>query len=243
MGVRKDIVVEGNRIEKAEEEREEGIIMKKARIGGEVWRMVGVDVNGDMERKLHELKKWMEEGRQERVIVEGDFNARTGEQRGRVGNEEEEETGRKSKAKKSNKEGWKLLQAIEEVEMEIMNWSVCGDEGEFTYIGGKGETVIDYVIRGKEVREKIERMEVGERIDSDHQPITVYIRDKGTEKKSKSEEIRERKVWDKTEEGKGRFKEETEIIELEGIEVNERIEELKKKLEEIKGKNGKKRRK
>lgn len=62
-----------------------------------------------------------------------------------------------------------------------MNRNVCGDEGEFTYVGGKGETVIDYVIRGKEVREKIERMEVGARIDSDHQPITVYIRDKGTE--------------------------------------------------------------
>lgn len=240
MGVRKDIVVEGNGIEKAEGEREEeGIIMKKARIGGVVWRMVGVYVNGDMERKLHELKKWMEGGRQERVSIEGDFNTRTGEQRGRVGNEEEEETGRKLKAKK----GWKLLQAIEEVEMEIMNGSVCGDEGEFTYIGDKVETVIDYVIRGKEVREKMERMEIGERIDSDHQPITVYIRGKGTEKKSKSEEIRERKVWDRTEEGKGRFKEETEIIELEGMGINERIEELKKKLEEIKGRVGKKRRK
>lgn len=183
MEVRKDIVVEGNGLEKAEGEREEErIIMKKARIGGEVWRMVGVYVNGNMERKLHELKKWMEGGRQERVIIEGDFNARTGEQRGRVGNEEEEEIGRKSKDKKSNKEGWELLQAIEEVEMKIMNESMCGLEGEFTYIGGKGETVIDYVIRRKEVIGKIERMEVGERIDSDHQPITVYIRGKGNGK-------------------------------------------------------------
>lgn len=208
MGVRKDIMVEGNRGKEVEGEREEEeIIMKKARIGGEVWRMVDVYVNGNMERKLHELKKWMKGERQERVIIKGNFNVRTGEQGARVGNKEEDETGRKSKDKKLNKEGWKLLQAIEEVGMEIMNGSVGGDEeGEFTYIG----------IGAKEVREKIERMEVGERINSDHQPITVYIRGKGTEKKSKSEEIRERKVWDRTEKEKGRFIEETKIIEFRG---------------------------
>lgn len=48
--------------------------MKKARTGGEVWRMVGVYVNGDMERKLHGLKKWMKGERQERIIIKGDFN-------------------------------------------------------------------------------------------------------------------------------------------------------------------------
>lgn len=56
-----------------------------------------------------------------------------------------------------------------------MNGSVRGDEeGEFTYIKGRGETVIYYVVGGEEIRERIRRMEryiVGEKIDSDHQPI------------------------------------------------------------------------
>lgn len=50
-----------------------------------------------------------------RTIIGGDFNARTGEEGGRIGGEEEEEegTGRRSKDKKVNREG-RLLEWIGE---------------------------------------------------------------------------------------------------------------------------------
>lgn len=118
MGVKKEIEVRGSRKKEVEED---GIMMRRVRIEGKEWRIVGVYVNGDIERKLNKLKKWMEGGREEMVIIGGDFDASTGEQGGRVKCEEQKETGRKSKDKKTNRERWKLLEAIEEVEIKIMN--------------------------------------------------------------------------------------------------------------------------
>jgi len=47
--------------------------------------IVGIYVNGDMERKLQLLERWME-GREEeiRMVIE-DFNAKTREEGGRIG--------------------------------------------------------------------------------------------------------------------------------------------------------------
>ena len=59
--------------------------------------------------------------------------------------------------------------------------------GECTYIWARGESVIDYVITDEGEREGIERMRVGERIDSDHFPLIVSISGKG-ELKSKGKE-------------------------------------------------------
>jgi len=49
-------------------------------------------------------------------------------------------------------------------------------DGEYTFTGGKGGTVIDYVLGNKEVRDKIEKMYIGDRIDSDHQPLEVELK-------------------------------------------------------------------
>lgn len=52
-----------------------------------------------------------------------------------------------------------------------MNGDIKEDEeGELTYIGGRGESVIDYVITEESARERIERVEVEARVD---QPVTV----------------------------------------------------------------------
>lgn len=42
-----------------------------------------------------------------------------------------------------------------------------------TFTGGREGTVIDYVLGDGEVRDRVERMKVGDRIDSDHQPVEV----------------------------------------------------------------------
>jgi len=52
------------------------------------------------------------------------------------------------------------------------------EEGEYTYTGGKGETVIDYVIGEREVKEEIKKMEIGDRVESDHHPIIVWSKGK-----------------------------------------------------------------
>lgn len=53
------------------------------------------------------------------------------------------------------------------------------DWNEYTYVGNKGQSVINYVIGKEEVKRKIERMEIGDRVDSDHQ-LVVLIRGRKT---------------------------------------------------------------
>lgn len=68
--------------------------------------------------------------------------------------EEEEEKVRRSKDRKVNKEGRILVEFIKERGWSIFNGVVKGDkEEEYTYTGGRGNTVIDYVIGDREVRE------------------------------------------------------------------------------------------
>lgn len=109
---------------------------------------------------------------------------------GRVEAEEEEGLDRNSKDKKVNKEGWRLLEEIRNVEMGILNESVAGDERrEYTYVESNGDTVIDY-IGGEEVRERVKRLEVRDRIDSDHQPLTWRKRGLGRRAEQKGKERR-----------------------------------------------------
>lgn len=78
------------------------------------------------------------------VIIVGDFNARIGEEEG---NEKEGwEVGRKNKDKKKNKKGRKFIELIEEIGEHILNETTKGDKaGEFTYVGLRESSVIDYI--------------------------------------------------------------------------------------------------
>ena len=101
IGVREEMVgKEGH-----EQGEEEGLMVERVKAGEQEWTVVAVYVNGDMERKLGRIRRWME-GQEEggRVIIGGDFNARAGIHGGRVegGEEEEKGEGRKSKDRKIN---------------------------------------------------------------------------------------------------------------------------------------------
>jgi len=141
--------------------------------------------------KMEDLEDRMEEGEEGvRTMIGGGFNARTGEAGEWVEEDggEMEGRGRRSKDKKINGESRKLLEYIEEREWTILNGNVRGDEeGEFTYRGGKGETVINYVLGEEEVRDKVERLEIGERVDSDHHPLVVCER--GNSKRERRERM------------------------------------------------------
>jgi len=45
-----------------------------------------------------------------------------------------------------------------------------------TFTRGRGETVIDYVMGDKRAWERVERLELGEEVDSDHQSVSVWER-------------------------------------------------------------------
>lgn len=62
--------------------------------------------------------------------------------------------------------------------MEELGWFILNgdmrqdEEGEWIYTGGRGDSVIDYVIGDIRVKERIDRMIVEEKIDSNHHPIS-----------------------------------------------------------------------
>lgn len=92
---------------------------------------------------------------------------------------EEEEGCRKSKDSKKNKKGETLLDFIRERGWFIMNGCTEGDEdGEWTYIGPIGESVIDYILGGERITDDVKKMEIGDNVDSEHHPIIVWIKGK-----------------------------------------------------------------
>ncbi|XP_024891322.1 trichohyalin-like, partial [Temnothorax curvispinosus] len=231
LGIRKSI----EEIKERRETEEEGKIEGKIRIGEEVWRIIGIYVNNNIDEKLKGLKERTEKGEKGvRTIIGGDFNARTGEEEGWEEEiERRKERGRKSKDKKINKEGRKLLEFIEERGCMILNGGTKGDEeGEYTYTGGRGETVIDYIIGDEEVREKVERLEVGERIDSDHHPLILWVKgsSKRRQRRRGTEKMRRRGVWN--DEGKTQFREKLGAIGGKR-DLQEEIEEGTRKIRRV----------
>jgi len=182
-----------------------------------------------------------------RIPIGGDFNARTGREGGTVGEEEKGESGgekrRRLKDGKINRNGRKLVELVEEKRWSIFNGNMRGDEeGEFTFTVGKGYTVIDYVIGDEDVRGRIKRLRIGDRIESDHHPVEVWVEGK-VERKRRRERIEGvgRVIWD--EEGREMFREKMTLEKTmgEGLEeawgdMEVRIKKAMKVTEEEQGK-------
>ncbi|XP_070530007.1 golgin subfamily A member 6-like protein 22 [Cardiocondyla obscurior] len=172
MGWRKEF--EGER--EREMEKKKGVLGLKICWGRVKWKIIGVYISDNMEEVAEMMKGWMEEKEEGcNYLIGGDFNVRTGEEEGiwdEFVEEEGEEKKRRSKDKKITGEGRKFCKMLEEEGWEILNECVKGDEEEeWTYTGGRGETVIDYVICNGETKRRIKEMRVKEEVDSDHYPI------------------------------------------------------------------------
>lgn len=50
-----------------------------------------------------------------------------------------------------------------------------GEEGEFTFIGSRGNSVINYIIVNEKMGEKVVKCIADERVNSDHTSINAYI--------------------------------------------------------------------
>lgn len=70
------------------------------------------------------------------------------------------------------------------------NGNLRGDErGEFTYTGGKGDSVIDYVIVNQRAWDRIEKLTVEKRVESDHQPLKVEVRGECKRKNGRAQQV------------------------------------------------------
>lgn len=110
---------------------------------------------------------------------------------------------------------------MEENGWGILNGCTRGDEEEeYSFTGGKGNMVIDYAIGDLEIRERIKSLKIGDRVDSDHHPVEIWIEDRGDRKIRKKKGKREwRGVWD--EEGRKEFKQSLSKIEIGNCSLEE----------------------
>lgn len=139
---------------------------------------------------------------------------------------EEEGRKRRSKNKVIGNGGRNLVNWLGEKGWNILNGRTEGDwEGEYTYVGARGSSVIDYVVVNEKIDAKVIEFKIDVRVDSDHMPMSVKIEDK--ERSGEEEEE------DKTEEQE----EEIEIIQWDEEAVKKYMETAKEtvKQEEEKG--------
>lgn len=143
---------------------------------------------------------------------------------------EEGERKRKSRDKKRSGEGRKLLQAIEERGWLIVNGCIKGDEkGEYTYTGRRGETVIDCVL-DREVMERIERLDIGKKVDSGHHPSVVWL--KGKVRRERGKVTGGKKIYRGRLDEEGRAKFEKEMERIQGVkgETEGEIRKIKERI-------------
>ncbi|EZA50989.1 hypothetical protein X777_10537 [Ooceraea biroi] len=207
----------------------EGIMMGVRKgLEGEKWKIGTVYIREKVEEMLKKIGRIREGGeREEGWIVGGDYNARTGE-RG-VMEEWWDGVERRSKDKIMNKQGEEMIKWIEEEGWGIMNGAKEGDEeGEMTFMGGRGEMVIDYIIGDRKAWERVVRMEVGGEVDSDHQSVSVWIdRDEEEgEGRERKEEVKWVEGVDWTRDAGEEFRKRTEECKVGDGRVDEMLEEV-----------------
>ncbi|KYN03581.1 hypothetical protein ALC62_05571 [Cyphomyrmex costatus] len=222
-GIRKEI--EEN---KEELESREGIQERKIILNGEKWRVVTIYNREGRKKGLEDLQEVIKEEEKRKMVMVGDFNARIGKEGGvrtLSGEEKRPEEGKRvSKDKVINKQGKELLRVI-----MILNGEKVGDEGgEWTYERTGGRSVIDYGIANWEAWEKIDRFEIGCRIESDHQPIIIDFGGRYARKEEVADEVGRIQDW--SEEGINIYKEKIEKIEWKGEDVQEGWEELESEI-------------
>ncbi|XP_068900490.1 golgin subfamily A member 6-like protein 25 [Tenebrio molitor] len=177
----------------------------------------------------------MKMDREECMLLGGDFNGRIGERGARNWEEEKGDGRRKTKDKVENAEGKRLIEWIEENGWEVLNGNKRGDEeGEVTYVGSRGETVIDYAIVNEAAWERVKEFKVGERVDSDHLPLEITIEGTNQEEKEKGEMREEEKkvivkVW--SEHGVKEYRRRLEEATFKEQEIEKMVTELKEVIE------------
>lgn len=121
----------------------------------------------------------IEENKEEYIVI-GDFNARIREER--RNDEEGWDIRKKNKDRTINSRS--LINLVKEIGDHILNGTIGGDkEGEVTYVGAKGCSVIDYAIVNENCNNIVKRFRIMKRVDSDHMPLSVEIKEEKHEER------------------------------------------------------------
>ena len=205
----------------------ENIQERKLIIDESKWRIIAVYNPEGGEGVWQDLKHKLEDYEEENLLIGGDFNCRTGIL-GTWKDGEDMWIQRNSKDKTVNKQGRYLIKEIEDRGWYILNGAIKGDEeGNFTYIGERGETVIDYVIVNEFSKEWVEKMTVEPMTFSDHLPLCIETSCEKTEIRSHQKKLARIQIW--TDDAIKKYQERTEKEKFsETVNVNEIWKELEK---------------
>jgi len=117
---------------------------------------------------------------------------------------------------------------VEDRGWDIANGNMTGDEnGELTYIRGRGESVVEYVLVNQKAWNKIEKMKIENRVESDHQSLEIEIRIK-KEREIESCKVERKEIVEWGEENIELYRQREEGVRVEGESVEEIWESLKK---------------
>lgn len=153
-----------------------GLYERNIIVGSCKLKIVAVYVNKNLNEVCKEINQRVYENEYEAVIIGGDWNARIGNLNGYSINENGECEERKSKDTLINREGREMMKWIEEGSWNVLNGCNKGDkEGEWTYCGVQGRSVIDYILVDEKGKKYVEQMCVGDRPESDHFPVEVEL--------------------------------------------------------------------
>ena len=161
----------------------------------------------DHECTLEAMEQYMldelEEGEELSYIIAGDLNARVGDWELKAGTgevEEEEEEGevieRVAQDGVINENGQKLVQICTAFNVTPINGlRRKGFDGNYTFIGRRGNSTIDHFVCSVELLDKVVKYRTGNRVESQHMPIELELGGgelvNGEEGRGEGREIRE----------------------------------------------------
>jgi len=141
-GIRKEI----EKISVDEVKATDGIQDRRLRLE-RLWKIITIYNNNSLKSKRREIEDMVEDLEKEMLCIGEDFNARIGQEERRIEGKEYKEPWRNSKDDDVNNKGKELLGLVENRGWDITNGNMRGDEkGELTYIGGRGKSMMDYVL-------------------------------------------------------------------------------------------------
>lgn len=90
---------------------------------------------------------------------------------------------RNSKNEKINGDGRKLYEFLGMQRWWILNKNMERNGGEWMYVEGRRKSVIDYVLGNENMANKVEKVIIGDKVDSGHLRITIWIKTRKQRKK------------------------------------------------------------